>query len=61
MSIVNGRSDAANDSAALHRHLTSRENRRHLARMPLFRTDEELPDRLAGLLDQIDEADRRAK
>lgn len=42
----------------IRKEMTSNTNRRFLARMPAFRPDAELPERLTMLLGKLDRAER---
>jgi hypothetical protein len=52
-------SDAGKVEQALRRHASSADFRRDLTRLPQFRVDQQVPDRLLRLLGQIEKAERR--
>jgi hypothetical protein len=59
MSVGNEKSEPGKAvEQALRRRASSADNRRDLTRMPQFRVEKDMPDKLAFLLGQIDRAER---
>ena len=49
------------DGALSAAHLRDAENRRFLRQMPLFRTDDDMPDRFEKLLSQLEAIERGSR